>query len=877
MILIPDNEKREFKYGILPNNLKYTIIYDKSADTSNVVMSVNTGTLYEPLEYMGLAHFLEHMLFMGSSKYTDEDYYFKKLKEFGGNSNAYTDDIYTVYYFDILSVNLNEMIDIFSRFFIDPLFNINSVSREINAVNSEHLKNLNNDNWVLRQIINNISKKDSIINRFGTGSHKTFGTNIEKLRNAMISFYNKYYCANNMCITIQSSRPINEIEKMIKKSFSDIKQKKIVHPIIPMSKFSSFNNEYHLITVDDVNIINYIWEMPEFKEFNDNKIIDIIRNGILFNCKNNIENYLIENNLANNIDIGYFDTGIFILSIEVLPNKSKDVYYKINDIVEYYFNHLKYFNWNLVYDYNVKLYELNYNNQMKGSNADLAMKICLNMHIFDEEHVYNGHKLVIKKDYVKLMKCLDYLKFDKVNIIYATQTKLGSNYKKDKYYEKYYCKLSKSFINNNIINNNNYNYNFNICINSDMLNIKPKIIKNLDKYNIPKKMAPKFWYGGVSKFKEPIVLGEICIQSHKFFNSKRTLLTTVISIKIINYYMNLLFSNEINIGYNIKMTLNYRTSSISLIIDGYNDKYIDLFNRVVEQIVDINPSDTLIKSNISLFKQSLENVNKSSAWELSTSLLSTMINKYIYYYKDELKEIKNITIDMIKERINKLINIRKQPITTTIYGCIDNKHLHNIITFNSNNKIDKISSMKMPNSITIKHPNKKEINICISYVFPIHTKKMNPLLSAKLVLLNAIMERPAFDVLRTKMQLGYLVRCKLVLDDISYIRLSVMSPLDYKKVEDAMETFINTSMKEIFETTTTSDFNNLKKSIYDILTEKHNSLTEMANSYLGEITIQEYMFDRNIRIANKIKHISLNDIVDLYHSIIKVKKVIKVV
>ena len=39
-----------------------------------------------------------------------------------------------------------------------------------------------------------------------------------------------------------------------------------------------------------------------------------------------------------------FDTGIFILSIEVLPNKSKDVYYKINDIVEYYFNHLKYFN-----------------------------------------------------------------------------------------------------------------------------------------------------------------------------------------------------------------------------------------------------------------------------------------------------------------------------------------------------------------------------------------------------------------------------------------------------------------------------------------------------------------------------------------------------
>ncbi len=871
MILIPDNEKRDFKYGILPNNLKYTIIYDKNADTSNVVMSVNTGTLYEPLEYMGLAHFLEHMLFMGSSKYKEEDYYFKKLKEFGGNSNAYTDDIYTVYYFDILSVNLDEMIDIFSRFFIDPLFNINSVSREINAVNSEHLKNFNNDNWVLRHIINTITKKDSIVNRFGTGSHKTLGSNIEKLRNVMIDFYNKYYCANNMCITIQSSKPINEIEKMIKKCFSDIKQKKVVHPIIPMSKFSSFNNEYHLITVDDVNIINYIWEFPEFKEFKDNKIVDIIRNGILFNCKNNIQNYLIENNLANTIDVGYSDNGIFILSIEILPNKSKDVYYTINDIVKYYFNHLKYFNWNLIYDYNVKAYELNYNNKIKENNADLAMKISLNMHIFDEKYIYSGTKLVIKQDYVKLMKCLDYLKFDKVNIIYATQTKLGSNYKKDKYYDKYYCKLSKSFI-----NDNNNNYNLDICMNSEMLSIKPKIIRSLDKYNIPKKMAPKFWYGGVSKFKEPIVLGEICIQSHDFFNSIKSLLTTVISIKIINYYIRLLFSNEIDIGYRISMTLNHRTSSISLIIDGFNDKFIDLFNRVIEQIVDINPSDTIIKSNILLLKNNLENINKISTFDLSTHLLSNMINKYVYYYKDELKEIKNITIDMIKKRINKLINIRKLPITTMIYGCINHKNLHNIITFNSNIKIDKKISINMPKSITIKHPNKKEINICISYVFPIYTKKMNPLLSAKLFILNGIMERPAFDVLRTKMQLGYLVRCKLNLDEISYIRLSVMSPLDYKKVEEGMETFINESMNEIFETTSINDFNILKKSIYDILTEKYNSLSEMAINYLGEITMQEYMFDRNIRIASKIKHISLNDIVDLYHSIIKVKKVIEV-
>ena len=155
MILIPENEERKFIYGILPNNLKYTIIYDKNSDSSNVVMSVRTGSIYEPLEFMGLAHFLEHMLFMGSKKYKDEDHFFTKLKEYGGSTNAYTDSYQTVYYFDVISKNLENIIDIFSRFFIDPLFDVNAVSREINAVNSEHLKNYNNDFWSLRQFILN--------------------------------------------------------------------------------------------------------------------------------------------------------------------------------------------------------------------------------------------------------------------------------------------------------------------------------------------------------------------------------------------------------------------------------------------------------------------------------------------------------------------------------------------------------------------------------------------------------------------------------------------------------------------------------------------------------------------------------------------------
>jgi insulysin len=52
-----------------------------------------------------------------------------------------------VYYFSVFNDGLEKTMDVFSRFFIDPLFDEDCVNREINAVNSEHNKNLNSQMW----------------------------------------------------------------------------------------------------------------------------------------------------------------------------------------------------------------------------------------------------------------------------------------------------------------------------------------------------------------------------------------------------------------------------------------------------------------------------------------------------------------------------------------------------------------------------------------------------------------------------------------------------------------------------------------------------------------------------------------------------------
>lgn len=74
-------------------------------------MAVRAGSLNDPEEHQGLAHFLEHLLFMGTEKYPDEAEYSAYLSDHGGSSNAYTDAELTNYYFDVNSGDFEEALD----------------------------------------------------------------------------------------------------------------------------------------------------------------------------------------------------------------------------------------------------------------------------------------------------------------------------------------------------------------------------------------------------------------------------------------------------------------------------------------------------------------------------------------------------------------------------------------------------------------------------------------------------------------------------------------------------------------------------------------------------------------------------------------------
>ncbi|KAJ2484384.1 metalloprotease, partial [Coemansia sp. RSA 2052] len=69
------NDKRQYRLVRLPNNLVALCIQDDDAKEAAVSLNVNIGSSANPVELQGLAHFLEHMLHLGTSKYPNVSEY----------------------------------------------------------------------------------------------------------------------------------------------------------------------------------------------------------------------------------------------------------------------------------------------------------------------------------------------------------------------------------------------------------------------------------------------------------------------------------------------------------------------------------------------------------------------------------------------------------------------------------------------------------------------------------------------------------------------------------------------------------------------------------------------------------------------------------
>ena len=106
---------------MLENKMRCILIHDDEADKSCAALDVHVGCTLDKKPLYGTAHFLEHMLFMGTKKYPSENEYSEFITNNGGYSNAFTSLTDTNYHFECSNEAYGEALDRFAQFFLSPL------------------------------------------------------------------------------------------------------------------------------------------------------------------------------------------------------------------------------------------------------------------------------------------------------------------------------------------------------------------------------------------------------------------------------------------------------------------------------------------------------------------------------------------------------------------------------------------------------------------------------------------------------------------------------------------------------------------------------------------------------------------------------------
>lgn len=919
------NDKRKYDTVTLNNGLRVIVINDPDAGNSAAALSVSVGSLqnkYIPYktsfnevkyeEINGLAHFLEHMLFMGSKKYPDETLYSKIISKYGGISNAYTDMNHTCYYFSSTPNSFEKILDVFGQFFIDPLFNESAIMREMNSVQEEHNKNYNIDSWRELQVLRNISKRDHIWNGFATGSLDCL--NIKDIQKKLKNFFKGYYCPQNMYLILYSTHSTNNLLSMADKIFSLIPfRKPLTIPINNQSLPYECHKVVCIAPIHTKNCIKIVWQIPnlnlyvvKYRNYNPMNFIAYI---IGQKTKGSIYEYLRKKNLATNLIIEplQYINDIFLFSIEIYltPKGFKCINYIINLIYEYIdmLQDNSILNLNKIKDiYNeirfIKQQDILY--QEKEDTLEyvknIADKLSLLPNLPVEEVLIVG-ELLSKycSDFNRILKgILEHFRKDNSIVLIISKKYEGILIERDPWYnceyqiyDKIPCDTKQigKKINLSLPDKNRF-----ICRNNKLITeIKP--YKN--PVNIKSFKYYELWYQFTNQFNIPYVNIVLNLTLPKL----KKAISLYIAFKI---YLDCIIDEinadlyECNIS-NYEIQLLLTQFNLTIVINGPCEKIGDVVDMLISSILNLNINiKTFLKIKTRLNENLVNNIYIAPYENTFQELLHNIEYNY-YITKDMLKDIANVGYENILN-IKDLI-FSKMLVKGIITGNILLKDAIKIANkfkyFTSNNRInyDKIKLIKelKPGSrINIKamSDNSKEFNSAIGmfysidYVRPTISENNWESWNYKICLCNlihSIIGSEYINELRSKEQLGYIVTSDLIYLGseanplLCYAFIIQSSSKDCDYLVSRTEQFIE-NIREIIINEKKEDLLDRKKSLIKLLSRPPENLKSFTSKNLNKAFNTDNVMDLEEILISTYKTITIRDLLRFYDNYIYGKK-----
>jgi len=882
-------DKRNYKFITLANELKVLLISSPDAESSAASLSVQAGFYLDSEDVQGLAHFCEHMLFLGTEKYPDEQEYNQYLSTHGGSSNAYTSGDRTNYHFKVNSDYLEGSLDRFSQFFISPLFTQDGTERELHAIDSEHSKNFQNDAWRCGQLLRHTSNPSHPYHKFGTGSAETLKKHAN-IRELLFEFYDKYYSSNIMTLAISGKNSLEELEGWAKTYFEKIINKNVVVPTYPSPPLTK---EYLGFTINinpilDLRQISFCFPIPEQASKFMSKPAYIVSHFMghegpgSFHAVLNKRGWIVDlvaGPSTSQVDFAFF-TVTCVLTQEGLLHMNE-----ITELLFQYIYLLKDSDFSMYFDELQSINTLTFENKEQEPPLAYVEHLTGLMHYYPPEYILSGPYLFYEWNPELIKEVIGFLNPDNLRIMVVSKDFDTSNSLLEPWYKIPYTSTP---IDEKLI----YTWK-NLTLHPELFlpTLNPFVPTNFDRreplsshiHEKPKALIEEgkstLWYQYDTCFKIPKAFQVVEFILPSSMEDAISLVCTMLYCRLFEDSLGE-YTYAADIA-GLSYSVSPFTHGIRLIIKGYNCKQFVMASTILEKMSSFVPTADRFKVFRDEIQRRLSNVSQNKPYTRAMIESDFVLEMDMPTYSEQLEVIKTLSFqtffDFVSTKLFEYMYVEYFGMGNLSFE--DSKStLDNIkINFPHTKPITKDVERTLryvllpPKTKTIRRvypENECEKNAAIEIFYKIGVDSVK--ISALHSLFSQIVSTAAFQQLRTVEQLGYIVHTgEKVSHEVHHFRVIVQSDkYTPSYLTQRVEAWI-LSVEELLKNLPEEELCKNKESLIARKLEKDKTLVARINRYLCEITFpRRHSFDRSQEIADSIALIKKEDLFNFYHNFI---------
>lgn len=876
-VIKSQNDQRQYESFLLSNRLKVLVISDPDTDKAAAAMDVFVGSSRDPKDRQGLAHFLEHMLFLGTKKYPTPGEYQDFVSTRGGGHNAYTAFEHTNYFFDIDKDYLEPALDRFAQFFIAPLFMPEYVDREKNAVHSEYQSRKKDDDTRLHQVWKRVANSGHPFSNFNVGNLDTLSDRKgAKVRDELIDFYTRHYSANIMALVVLGREPNAVLRQWVTKKFSAIKNvdAEPLHITEPIFVEGRLPARVNVVPLKDRQIIRLTFPIPALSEFYRSKPVHYIGNLLGHEAKGSLLSFLKKKGWVDSLSAGSQMSNRSSATLDVSMRLTKEGVPYVNDIASHVFQYLRLIEkqgikqW--IFDEQKRISEIDFRFQEKPAPISYVRSIASNLQIYPASDVLYGPYAMDKYDPILIRYFLARLTPD--NVLVTVNAKDLQTNMQDPWFGTAYqvAGLSRNVIKR--LQNDEPNPLLaipgrNVFLPADLSVKLPKEVTSKP-IQLKKSRGFELWFQQDNTFDVPRADFYFSVRSKSANDSPEHAVLTQLYVKIVNDQLNEFSYPAYLAGLTYDLYKHIRGFTVR--ISGYNDKQALLLSRIVEALT----SPTIRPERFAIAKDELGrrlgNAKREPPNRQTVSEVSRLLLKPHWTAERRLTAMQRLTLKDLEEFIPKLLS--RIEIVALAHGNLYRRDALGFAKVLEEKLISKSTPISVPPGQVVKLPGAKQYVRQLEIDHPdsaitIYVQGANRSYPtrAMISLTAQILSSPFYNDLRTDKQLGYIVvAASMPLLEVPGMVFVVQSPIaDPIELENHIERFISGYYESVARMSET-DFEKHKQGLLARILEKEKRLRARSNRYWTELDRENYNFDSREQLAEAVRSITKDEFVEFY-------------